>query len=311
MDVKSELEALPPRIADFKRQLALEIPCVPDNASVRGELVAMPLARLIATYLNWKDRSLAPHPRQTVIWNGLHRHTRGPIDWGRIFNLVELSSKGVSLNRHLSRLAATHGYVPRSAERKGIEWGDKDLALNAYGVHHLHLVPANVTGKRKGDSNRLLFVVASRDTMALLMVGDHSSFDDGTLFSAVTEFRADTDFWIRDALPAREPLGAKESAKMLRFGVMAMGVHGGKLVPTAFLSSMGTSLWHTRHADRIVLTLEEWEAILNDRTRCVDAFKQKGWIPQNPVWRWELIDADLYLREVNTGAAGLVVPWER
>ncbi|UIJ85274.1 hypothetical protein LZK77_16280 [Rhizobium leguminosarum] len=197
MDIKKQPELLPPRIADLRRQLLSDIPCVPGTSSVRGELGTMALPQLISTYLNWKDRSLAPRPRRTIIWAGLYRHTRGPIDWDRIFKIVELSNNGDSLDRYLSRLAKTNGYVPRSPERRGIEWGDKDLALNAYSVHHLHLAPANLSGKRSGDSNALLFVAASRDAMTLLMVGNHSSFDDGTLFDAVTAFRAESDFWVR------------------------------------------------------------------------------------------------------------------
>lgn len=311
MDTKQQPDLLPPRLTDLRRQILKAVPCVPDTSLVRGELAAMSFPQLISTYLNWKDRSLSPRARRTMIWNGMQAYSRRAIDWERIVKIMELSNNGESLERYLSRRARSHGYVPKSAEQRGIEWGDKDLALNAYSVHHLHLTPANVTGKRSGDSNELLFVAASRDTLTLLMVGNHSSFDDGTLFDAVTAFRADSDFWIRGVLPARERLSAKESAKLIRHGVMVTGNHQDKLVPTALLSSMGSGLWHTRHADRIVITLEGWEPILDDRARYEDAFKQKDWIPDEPVWRWSFHYGDLYLVETRTGAAALVLPWER
>ncbi|MBY3177566.1 hypothetical protein HFO27_23480 [Rhizobium leguminosarum] len=147
--------------------------------------------------------------------------------------------------------------------------------------------------------------------MTLLMVGNHSSFDDGTLFDAVTEFRAANDFWVRGILPEREPRSAKDSAKFIRHGMMVTGTYQGKVVPTALLSSMGTGVRHTIHADQIVITLESWEPILDDPAQSEAAFKQKGWIPKEPVWQWNFHYGDLYLTETKTGAAGLVLPWDR
>ncbi|TBC95145.1 hypothetical protein ELH26_14445 [Rhizobium leguminosarum] len=147
--------------------------------------------------------------------------------------------------------------------------------------------------------------------MTLLMVGNHSSFDDGTLFDAVTAFRAESDFWVRGILPEREPPNVKHSAKLIRHGMMVTGTYQGKVVPTALLSSMGTGLRHTMHADRVVITLEGWEPILDNPAQSEAAFKQKGWIPKEPVWRWHFHYGDLCLTESKTGRTGLILPWDR
>ena len=105
-----------------------------------------------------------------------------------IYDLAEKIEAGQDLTPFLSDRVHRYGYVGLKTrtgkKRRGPEWEDKDYALNAYETHHLHL-------DTKG-TEELLYVRFSRDGAFFVMLGNHDSFDDGTLAQAVAEMHVGT-----------------------------------------------------------------------------------------------------------------------
>ena len=155
---------------------------------VRADLYKMEPQELLARYLNWADRFVASRPRHIVRLKGFLRHGSPQPHVLAVNDLIKKIEKGDDLTPFLSGRIHRFGYVRPTAHRNKkrglVEWGDKDYALNAFETHHLHL-------SRKG-TKELLYVIFSRDRAFLVMVGDHKSFDDGTLAQAIAEARVGT-----------------------------------------------------------------------------------------------------------------------
>src|SRR4051794_21605091 len=152
------------------------IPCVPDAEVARAELRAMPLLELLGVYVNWVQRFIPPRPREVRIvpkfWESRFTQECG----GEGLALADKIAKGAGLTPHLSNKVHTDGYAPMHLNTRGRthprgpEWGDKDFALNAFGVHHLHLAPTN--GKpRRSERGYLLYAAFGRSTAALVYLG--------------------------------------------------------------------------------------------------------------------------------------------
>ena len=108
------------------------------------------------------------------------RDGSGELHREAVYQLAKKIEAGDDLTPFLSDRIARFGYVSSANKRsksRGVEWQDKDYALNAFDTHHLHLKPAG--------TKALLYVCFSRDHAFLVMLGDHKSFDDGTLAQAL------------------------------------------------------------------------------------------------------------------------------
>ena len=139
----------------------------------------------------------------------------------------------------------------KNSKRRGVEWRDKDYALNAYETHHLHL--------RTKGSRELPYVSFSRDDAFFVMLGDHKSFDDGTLAQAIAECRVGTLYEWKGVLGPKHARSMREQNKLQRYGMTTLYQVDGHTVLGALLSSAGTSVLYTRHASRMMRTISEWE----------------------------------------------------
>jgi hypothetical protein len=160
-----------PRLRAFHKKLADLIPCEPEAARVDLHRMATP--ELLVRYLNWADRYVAPRPRRVVTWDGFLRHGSGHLHREAVYGLAKKVEAGEDLTPVLSDRISRFGYVsraPKKSRARGIEWGDKDDALNAFDTHHLHL--------ECNSTRTLLYVCFSRNDAFFVMVGDHNSFDD-------------------------------------------------------------------------------------------------------------------------------------
>ena len=169
-----------PRLHAFHKKLGELIPCEPESA--RAALHPMSTPELLVRYLNWADRYVAPRPRRVITWEGFVRHGSAHLHREAVYGLAEKIEAGDDLTPYLSERISKFGYVSSKKTKRrqrGVEWRDKDYVLNAFDTHHLHLKP---TG-----SQELLYVCFSRNDALFVMVGDHKSFDDGSLAQAVAE----------------------------------------------------------------------------------------------------------------------------
>ena len=97
------------------------------------------------------------------------------------------------MNGRLSKLAHKRTYsgsppqpasMPREQWLKAF-WRDKDRTRVTLDAHHLHMGQRNPHGT-VDRTGHLLFVGIMTDTAVFLTIGDHNSFDDGTISKLMT-----------------------------------------------------------------------------------------------------------------------------
>lgn len=308
----SERKQWPSRIRALHELVSEAIPC--GSEAARTELRAESLSGVLSAYMNWVDRLIPPRQREVLFADGFWSSNNVAEHADDIRRLARLIGEGGDLLPHLSRYARTHGYEA-ARQRRGIQWqnktgGHKDFALNAYGVHHLHLNACDNHGRHPGGSRELLYAEVTRHAAVFLMLGDHRSFDDGTLHRAVTEYRAKCGWDIKGIVGLRRPMSDRESTHLLRHGVSGFGQVGDTVVLTGMISSAGTSVEHTRWADRICIFLEEYEPKLDD------SVFRKGWeqdygIPASALLTWHFRYGDFGVLDESARAFYVLLKWRR
>lgn len=269
LDGLPHIEDLPPRLRGLRAALIDSIPCAPEEKEARQELSRKPLADIIKHYMTWVDRLISDRPRRVDFAPGF---------WGvalpddllpRLAALMQLFSTGGDLRPHLSHYAQTHGYVSRlTARRRGPDWADggggsKDFAVNIFDIHHFHFTPIQ-NARRRGQSDALLFANVYRDSVRLIMVGDHKTFDSEALRKRAAAARHSDGVALRDVVGI-EP-APKEIGQMLRRGIMAAETVQGQVVPVGLIALDGTSLWVVRHANKIMGLLSDYDSKLDTAT---------------------------------------------
>jgi hypothetical protein len=217
---------------------------------------------------------------------------------------------GDDLTPFLSDDIRRFGYVPsKDAKRKkiksrGVEWNDKDYALNAFETHHLHL---STNGSRE-----LLYVIFSRNDAFLVMLGDHKSFDDGTLAQAIAESRIDTAYELKGILGSASQRTVRQKNRLQRYGFSTTYPVGSRTVVCALLSSAGTSPLRTMHADRMIELIKKLNPQLDQPGFGYEWFKRNGWpYPADAAFEWAMRFCDLYLDETTSGVGFLMLKWRR
>lgn len=194
------------RLVAFRERVAVAVPCVPDDEATRAELFGMRLANVLGVYLNYFGRFIPARPRAVEYAPGF---------WiGRAFNvdadLADLAGKirrGDDLGSHLPPSFAKAGYRQKG---RGPRWEhQRDMALNAFGLHHLHV--------RLGKgSDHLAFVSFDRASAMFIMLGDHNSFDDGSLAEAVANYQVQTGREVKNAKPSETAPSPADQMRLAR-----------------------------------------------------------------------------------------------
>jgi hypothetical protein len=297
-----------PRLRRFRESLAGLIPCDPQD--VRVDLYKMEPRELLGRYINWADRYVAPRPRQVETWEGFLRHgSLEPHVIEAVRDLAKMIEAGDDLTPFLSEDIRRSGYVRSKAQdnnkpRGVVEWRDKDYALNAFETHHLHLKP-------KG-TEELLYVIFSRDLAFLVMMGDHKSFDDGTLDQAIAEARTGTSLKIEGVLGPARPRSMSEQHGLQRHAFSTAFQVDGQMVMGALLSTDGTSPLHTMYANRVIDCMIRLDPQLDVPGFGREWFEQNGWAyPATPAFEWAMRYCDLWLIETTTSSGFIRVKWRR
>ncbi len=307
--VIEQLVATSENLKEIRGSLIEAIPCVPESA--RGDLKAMPFSNLLAVYIGWIDRFIEPRPREVRAWNGFYSE-RALLHAHAINALADKFARGDDLKNHLSPRIHSSGYEPQSRTRTGLVVKGKDRALNAYGVHHLHLVPGNEKGKRSGDSKALLFAKVGLNHVLFLMCGDHGSFDDGTLRQAIADFEVASGNYIRGIEGVSPDVNAREGEALARQGINALTQSAGLYAAPSFLSSAMTSMSHRIHADKMLDIIEQWEPLLRDEGGRRQICEEFGFpFSETARFGWAMQYTTLYLVEAQSGQAVFQVPYNR
>jgi hypothetical protein len=303
-----------PRLQELQRFLANAIPCHPEE--VRADLHAEPLGILLGRYLNWADRFIPAHPRPVYWWNGFLTHGLAKHHLPAVRAMQQRIAAGEDLTPFLSDKIERHGYVrPKiglSGKRRGLEWEDKDYALNAYDVHHLHLGSRIKANGRSIRTQELLFASFDRKSAFLVMVGNHKSFDDGTLGKAVAEAYLATGNAIRGITGLSRSLTSLDRNRLQRRGVTSFAQVGTQVVPGAMLSAAGTSLAHTIYANAMMRTLDDLEPQLDDDDTVRKWFSNAGRTPPETLnCYWRMNHCDFGLLETSSSVFFPVCSWRR
>src|SRR5260370_28160213 len=173
--------------------------------------------------MNLCDRFITPRPRKVFSWDGFLKHGRASKHLTAVQRLQEKIEAGADLRLFLSDQPERYGYVrPKVDERgkrRGLQWGDKDYALNAYDVHHLHLGAGFRSDGRTKRTKELLYASFARDTALFVMVGDHKSFDDGTLAQAIAEARVAAGDTVKGVMGTERQFSPKGRKRRQRRGM--------------------------------------------------------------------------------------------
>lgn len=286
-------------LTDIRNSIVEAIPCDPPSA--KEDLRRMSFSDILFVYVGWMDRFIEPRKREPRVWDGFWseqavHHAR------KIDDLAKLSSDGDDLTPYLSSKVHASGFAPNSKNRSGIVIGGKDRALNAYGVHHLHLVPRDGRGKRTAGSDELVFVKTRRDHILFVMLGNHKSFDDGSLRQAVADLEVASGNYIRGIVGVTSEKNAAEGEDLARKGINTVTKARGKFSIPGLLSSALTSEDHLRHTDRMVETIEKWEPLIRTATGRRQLCAEYD-VPyeQASVFGWSIRYTNLYLVEVASG----------
>ena len=288
-----------PRLEFLRRELAATIPCIGDDAQARDELRAKSLPDLLIVYVNWMSRLVPARPRWLQFASGFWTE-RALAHERAIYDLVGTIRRGEDVTPWLSKKASTHGYTSRAGRRRrGPEWGDKDYALNAFEAHHLHLKPS--------QTSALLYVLFSRDGALAVLLGDHGSFDDGSLEEAVLRARVEHDYMVmRGAFAlARETTPAGRNV-LGRHGIGTMVTVNGNVVMSHGLSTAGTSSSHGMQAMKIIRSLEAWDSLLDDDVGKRELLGEAGLQITTPEWAFWY--TDLCIKNQGSNSWTLLLP---
>lgn len=183
----SQPETLTPRLTKLKADLIAKIPV--RNQAASADLASKSLSEVVIQYLTWQARLIRPRPRGVVIWPEVTNSPHFENFASEIAAIEAGFCAGDDMNPYLSNQVRTHAYAaqlpPPSTPLTNEEWvrrawRAKDRVRVTVDAHHLHLGPKtpNGTVQRSGE---LLFVGIAPDVAFFLTIGDHASFDDGTV----------------------------------------------------------------------------------------------------------------------------------
>jgi len=235
-------EMLSPRLLGLKADLVARIPT--RNQIAQADLEAKSLSEVIIRYLSWQARLVRPRPREVVIWPEVQASSHYQAYAGEIANIENAFRAGDDMNPYLSTQVRTHAYAadlpPPTVPLTNDEWvkrnwRGKDRMRVTVDAHHLHL------GGKQADSSvarsgPLLFAGITPDRAFFLTVGNHASFDDGTV-SGIMHDRL-------DAILASQGGGAMLGGPMVTLG--------------------GTQVQDVMRADRIVKALHKLDEALTN-----------------------------------------------
>lgn len=282
-------EKLPKRIEEFQQSLASVIPCKPDNDQTRRILSEMAFSDFMFVFLNWRRRFI-PQRQRSVYFSRQFWNQRALGYEKQIYGLADTIRRGADISPLLSPKIHTNGFVPRAKARRGIEWGDKDFALNAYGLHHLHL------GGRKVDE--LVFAEISREVATFVYFGTHQDFKSGVLDESIGRARADAGVLVLpNIVGLQEKRTSEERTKLARFGLSTIADINGTFVITNDLSTAGTSTNLAFCVKRVLQTLKYWDAKLDTPKGRAELGPEIGAVINEPMWAFWFCDLCLMDRE--------------
>jgi hypothetical protein len=246
----------PPRIAELRDAMASTIPCESRYEIVaRRELAALPFGLLIAQYMNWVQRFVPQRPRKVEYAAEFMDSPVTKSHGGVILELMGHIERGEDLTPFLSNSIHRNGYVPQQARAKSPplkrKWKDKDFALNAFGVHHLHVSAAVTPDGKVSRGPEVVFVEFTRDVARFPLAGNHNDFHGEALARAIAVKRAQSGFTLKGLRGPRSEVPHADLDALASAGYATTTTVGDEIVPLAFISGDGTPSFLIQHINLV------------------------------------------------------------
>jgi len=251
-------------------------------------------------YSNWRRRFIKKVPREVCFSKEIKTNSNF-MSYKKAISKIEYKFKnGQDLTPFLSKLVVN---TPLKANSKSSS-SDKDVFLNAFNIHHLHLNTEYQRKPTKGitfikRSNYLLFVMIKQDKVYFLDIEKHN-------FGNINLFRIIKNNWEHLIQPYKvkgfPPLSQnyrsdEEISKLLKAGVSPSVQIDGSFYALGLLTTSGHSMDWSRHLESILQAIDSLyeELLLNQHE-----IEQKLNI-SIPTYKISLNSGDFFVQEENSG----------
>lgn len=245
--------------ADIRRHVMATLPHDPSDTDATSELASMDIGRLLVTYHNWLSRLIRPVARSVHLSKAYQANPMRAQFSAPLRDILSSLERGRDLTPRLSKDVAL-GYVAgsRSTSR------DKDLLLNDWGVHHLHLG----TGPDQNNPNfiartdELLLVMLLSNTAYVIDIFAHKQWTSRAIVRAAIDSWPNVELFpqVKGVLPSRNGYTEAEHLKLRKSGILtSVDIDGQVYIGRGFLSTAGTSSSSQRAADLLLDQVEDFE----------------------------------------------------
>lgn len=291
--------------ADLLAQIITQLPHNRSDPTVVAELSGMSLPDLLIRYHNWLHRFVRPVPRSVHYSREFSSNALKSPHAPALADIADAIQKGRDLTPRLSK-GIRHGYVVGSTSASS----DKDLMLNDWGVHHLHL-GINPDSKdtafieRTGD---LLFVIFRPTAAYVLNIFAHQTWTDLDIIRIAVNNWPRLDFFIElqgMMAPSGSGYTEAEHQSLRRAGVVVVAnVDGRIFAGRGALSTAGTSIEAKRAAGDLLKRVTAFEELSSNKPDQIAALLKKADVtpPATPEFEFVLLDLGYGVREKTTGA---------
>jgi len=302
-----------PRVADFFNRVRALIPCHPENEDSRKRLDQMPAHEMLFVYMNWADRFVARRPRTCRASKDFLHAPGVKKNWEQIQKIVNIAESGGDLTPYLSRLVRHAGFMTKPRRKpNSIAWDNRDFVLNSLEFHHLHLKPLKANEQRSGDSNDLIFCRVSRNQIYFAHLGDHKSFDDGSLLKVHAELEVAAGRTLQISGPEKTDQSDREQMKLARHGFSGTARWGGSITIGTHLMGSGDSPFHIDHVGKLRRRCIEDDEKLDTIVGQSEVFGPLAdSLPEKPEFEWFLEHCDLVVLEKTKKLAAKRLKWRR
>lgn len=293
--------------ADLRAHILSILPHDRADSAVVSDLASKPIDTLLVIYHNWLSRLVRPAKRSVHLSREFASNPLRTKHSAGLNDTLAAVENGIDLTSRLSKLVI-NGYIANSSSKTK----DKDLMLNDWSVHHLHL-------GTKPDANdpayiqrtgKLLFVIFRPTAACVLDIFDHAAWTDRDIVRIAVGNWPGLDFFLemKGVVGVAANFDEKEHQKLRRAGITsAVEIDGRVYVGRGMLSTAGTSYQSARAADVLLDRIEEFERLAVDEPLRVKKLLRDAGVnpPDSPDFEFVFLTDGYGIREKTTG--GLIV----
>jgi hypothetical protein len=290
--------------ADLRRYIMNTLPYDVNNAVLKAELGSKNIASLAIIFFNWSSRLVGVRPRRVHLSNEFQSNPLKDNFEAAIAEIMEDIQTGKSLTGRLSKEIVEFGYVEGSHSSSK----DKDLMLNDWGIHHLHLGmgPDPKDSRFVKRTKELLLVMFKSDDAYVLDIVDHNSWTSKHIVRAAIKNWPDAHLFpeLVGVLPSNKQFDASEHAELHKAGItIPLELDGKVYTPPGIMSTAGTNFHATKSAARLLQDLRHFEEFCkNEPDKLQTLFEEYGvpW-PNSPAFELRFSHTEYFVIEQNTG----------